>query len=272
MYVWRWQIVMLVLLAVLALPLRALAADGKAPPSTIAPDQAVEAGRDALQGRTDYPWYDRAADDVRRLPVAPPKSDELPNRQSRWSAKANPSNNAKPATRQSGSALAPVLQGLGITLLVALLVTIAVLIARAALRQEVSGEQGAAVVEVSHDVDRVENLPFQVKKPISDFLSEAERLYQAGEYSEAILYLFSYQLVQLDRQHVIRLAKGKTNRQYLREMRNRPALRGMLEGTMVAFEDVFFGRHTLDRDRFEVCWRQMDAFRGELQRVEQLAA
>jgi hypothetical protein len=25
---------------------------------------------------------------------------------------------------------------------------------------------------------------------------------------------------------------------------------------MVAFEDVFFGGHSLDRERFEECWRQ----------------
>ena len=33
-----------------------------------------------------------------------------------------------------------------------------------------------------------------------------------------MIYLFSHQLVQLDRHQIIRLAKGKTNRQYLREV------------------------------------------------------
>jgi hypothetical protein len=264
----RWNLLLAILLV---LPMAA-APQRAGAQGAIAPEAAVDAGREALHGRTDYPWYDAEKDTVRRLEVAPPKTDELPNRQSRWSAKASPPNASTTATRSSGGIMASVLQALGISLLVALLVAIAVLIARAALRQEAAGEPGAAVVETSHDVDRVENLPFQVRRPTGDFLSEAERLYQAGEYSEAIIYLFSYQLVQLDRSHVIRLAKGKTNRQYLREMRNRPALRGMLEGTMVAFEDVFFGHHPLDREQFEACWKQLDAFRGELQRVEQLAA
>jgi hypothetical protein len=29
---------------------------------------------------------------------------------------------------------------------------------------------------------------------------------------------------------------------------------------MVAFEDVFFGNHPLDRNRFESCWTRLDEF------------
>ncbi len=254
------------LLALLGWLLAACVAQGADLPT----EKAVESGREALSGKTRYPWYDREKDDVRRIEVSPPKGEELENRNSRWSANRKP----KTATtnNQSASFLAPVLQGIGLTLLVALLVTIAVLIARAALNQEANGEAGGHVVETSHDVDRVENLPFQLKKPTGDFLSEAQRLYEAGQYSEAIIYLFSYQLVQLDKHHVIRLSKGKTNRQYLRELRHRPVLRGMLETTMIAFEDVFFGHHPLDRERFEACWQSLDAFGQEIQRVEQAAA
>jgi len=233
-------------------------------------EQAVESGREALSGKTRYPWYDREKDAVRRIDVAPPKTDELPDRKSRWSANRNPKTTNTAA--QGPSVFAPVLQGLGLALLVALLVAIAVLIARAALRQEASGEGGGHVVETSHEVDRVENLPFQLKRPTGDFLAEARRLYEEGRFSEAIVYLFSHQLVELDKHHVIRLSKGKTNRQYLREMRHRPALRGLLETTMIAFEDVFFGHHSLDRERFETCWNALDAFQREIQRVEQAAA
>ncbi len=74
-----------------------------------------------------------------------------------------------------------------------------------------------------------------------DLLAEARRHYQAGNYGAAIVYLFSFQLVQLDKRQIIRLAKGKTNRQYLREVGPRAALLRLVEQTMVAFEDVFFG-------------------------------
>ena len=29
---------------------------------------------------------------------------------------------------------------------------------------------------------------------------------------------------------------------------------------MVAFEDVFFGEHSLSRSRFESCWNQLEEF------------
>ena len=87
-----------------------------------------------------------------------------------------------------------------------------------------------------------------------------------------MIYLFSYELVQLDRQHLIRLAKGKTNRQYLRELRQRPPLQAILEPTMIAFEDAFFGRKTLSRERFENCWQRVEEFSRQLDHHERAAA
>ena len=40
-----------------------------------------------------------------------------------------------------------------------------------------------------------------------------------GDYGMAIIYAYAYQLVELDQHHAIQLRKGKTNRQYLRELR-----------------------------------------------------
>ena len=67
-----------------------------------------------------------------------------------------------------------------------------------------------------------------------------------GRFGEAILCLFGYQLVELDKHQRIRLAKGKTNRQYLREMGSGGRLRRIVEQTMVAFEDFFFRVCLLD--------------------------
>ena len=66
---------------------------------------------------------------------------------------------------------------------------------------------------------------------------------------------------------MIRLAKGKTNRQYLREITRsgRRALGDILEQTLLAFEDVFFGDRELPRDRFEACWQQLAEFDRLLQ-------
>ena len=97
-----------------------------------------------------------------------------------------------------------------------------------------------------------------LNRPRSNLLEEARRQYEAGNFAEAIIYLFSYQLVELDKSQLIRLAKGKTNRQYLREIGARPRLAALLNHTMIAFEDVFFGDHDLDRERFEKCWAERD--------------
>ena len=70
---------------------------------------------------------------------------------------------------------------------------------------------------------------------------------------------------ELDKHHVIRLAKGKTNRQYVRETRRAPAaVARCCETTMVAFEDAFFGRKQLSREAFERCWQRLDEFQSEL--------
>ena len=231
-------------------------------------DAAVQDARDSLASSGTFPWYDRQEDAPRPLRLRTVE-DDSENRASDW----NPS---APSTRMRRmpniSWLGGILYVMGLTALVALLVLAVVFIARAFLSSEVTETAGSKVVETGQDVDRVEHLPFQLRKPTGDFLSEARRLYEAGDYSQAILYLYSHFLVQLDKQQVIRLAKGKTNRQYLRETRPRPVLYQILEITMVSFEDVFFGHHKISRQQFEASWNRLADFDAELTRVERAAA
>jgi hypothetical protein len=230
-------------------------------------DAAVQDARESLGGRGSFPWYDREADAPRPIRLRTVE-DDTTNRSSNW----QPAKSTITGPPPNLSFLGRMLQVMGIAALVALLVLAVILITRAFLRGEVMETAGSKVVETSHDVDRVEHLPFQLRKPAGDFLDEARRLYEAGDYSQAILYLYSHFLVQLDRQHVIRLAKGKTNRQYLRETRPRPILHEVLEVTMVSFEDVFFGHHKLSREQFEASWNRLADFEAELSRVERAAA
>lgn len=115
------------------------------------------------------------------------------------------------------------------------------------------------------DPDRIELLPFQVDKQKLDLLGEANNCYEQGDYSQAIIYLYSYMLMRLDQGRLIRLSKGKTNRQYLNELRQRSELKNMLGTTMRRFEDVFFGHHALNRTQFEQAWQQMDQFHSLVQ-------
>ncbi|MFT8131037.1 DUF4129 domain-containing protein [Salmonella enterica] len=52
----------------------------------------------------------------------------------------------------------------------------------------------------------------------------------------------------------------------MREIRPRPELRPAFEETMLAFEEVFFGHHQINRERFETCWELVPQFRIQLAR------
>jgi hypothetical protein len=242
-----------------------------ASPAQNSPNQTtIDAAKDALSSGGRFPWYDRSQDDVRPLNVVP--RDAVQDRGDKWIDNTKPQP-ATPLKTPRISLFGGVLQWVGLTALILLLGVIAYLIATSFLKEEISESVAVRkVVESRRDADRVEALPFHLRAASGDFLSEARRLYDQGQYSAAIVYLFSHQLVELDKRHLIRLAKGKTNRQYLRETRRQPTIAGMLETTMIAFEDAFFGHKTLSRETFERCWRQLEQFQGELERQERSAA
>ena len=235
-----------------------------APPPTD-PGQSVQAGREALDRWVwDYPWYDSQTDGVRRVPVSRPWSrrwewlwervedffDWLGNLFSfGWGGAG------------SGYPLwVRLIAWIALLTLVGLLVYLIVRILR--VRAVESGWWGAKAKasERSEEKRRVEALPSGAARRRGDFLDAARECYQDGRYGEAIVYLFSYQLVRLDKNQLIRLAKGKTNRQYLRELGPRRTLRRLLEQTMVVFEEVFFGNYAIDRPRFESVWSRLDEF------------
>ncbi|WP_425614546.1 DUF4129 domain-containing protein [Anatilimnocola sp. NA78] len=234
-------------------------------------DPSVTQGREALQGRTYFPFYDPKTDDVRRVDVKENNPSTDPNSKAKWAAQPG-TTPARGAIGGGRSSLGPIFQVIGLSILTLLIVAVAILLVKTFLQGEQTQTQGTQFVDTHKDIDRVEDLPFQLKRVTGDFLAEARRLYEAGQYSEAVIYLFSYQLVALDKRHVIRLAKGKTNRQYLREARSREPLKQMLQGTMISFEDVFFGHHELSRERFEESWHRLDDFHAQLEKVELAAA
>jgi hypothetical protein len=249
------------MLFVLALPLRA---------QDLTPDRAVEAGREALQESGNYPWYDEQQDGLRDLHAKTKQSDDTDTRKTGWEWETPDYQVNPPNVNWQFPTVGTIFQYIAIALLAGLVITLVVLLIRYFLKQEDAESSTARSEEVrpedrAGDVDRVEQLSFQVREPDADLLSEARRLYEAGRYDEAIVYLFSYELVQLDKHQHIHLSKGKTNRQYLRELRQQPELRGILHRTMIAFEDVFFGRHTLEREQFDQSWQQIDVFHAALE-------
>jgi len=107
-------------------------------------------------------------------------------------------------------------------------------------------------------------LSFDVDFSGSDFCDEAEKAYRSGDLRSAIIYLFSYVLVSLDQKGHIRLRKGKTNREYLREIRGQRGLVKFYQRVMVPFEETFFGDYQLEREDFENCWSQLGQFQKDV--------
>ncbi|MCL4201846.1 MAG: DUF4129 domain-containing protein [Pirellulaceae bacterium] len=246
----------------------ALALAWPAGASGLEPAPSVEAGRKALSARSKYPWYDAQEDGLRRIDVRTPR-ESAKNRGSMWQA--------TPTKPSDYSWLEYLVKGLGVALrwliwigLGLLLVGLIVLLARGLVLRE---EQTAVAVDEAEAVstkieaDRIDSLPFQIARPPADLLAEAKACYERGDTSQAMIYLFSYKLLALDRQDLIRLARGKTNRQYVAELSQQPTLQELLRRSMVAFEDVFFGRHRLDPERFEGCWRSLESFHQHLQQL-----
>ncbi len=230
---------------------------------TLETQSAVQSGRDALTERANFPWYDEDSDSIRRIDVRTPK-EPAAHRNSTWQAKPYQPKAAssRPTVRRSflGGLVQTVVWG-GLLCLLAILIA---LLVRAFINAEPVRNEQVVPDEPRSEEDLIENLPFDVGRPQTNLLSEARRHYEQGAYGEAIIYLFSYQLVRLDQHHLIRVTRGKTNRQYLGELVSRPGLHAMLGRTMVAFEDVFFGEHVLDRKRFEDCWLGLDEFHRRL--------
>lgn len=226
-------------------------------------DQAVQSGRDALSRGwvwPSHPWYDRAADDAKLIPLPKPSAS--------WSFSwlNNFFNWLSTPFRWSlfGWDFA---FSLGQILLIVLLVVALIVLVRylSRLYKEKTKHQDASQGDEAEDelsgIDRIEALPIPVLRRNGDLLAAAQEHYQRGEYREAIILLFAYLLLELDKQQVIRLAKGKTNRQYLREIGARQALRLLYVRTMELFEAVFFGDHDLRREAFEACFTQVEQLR-----------
>jgi hypothetical protein len=211
-----------------------------------AENRFVQSGGEVLRERMQIPWYDAEADALRPITLRTP-----------WDPAMSLDWLSRP--------LHMVLIALGAALLLAVL-----WIALRALRERERGKRShrPADAETLIDADRIEALPFLRERSQHDLLGQARRHYEQGNYSEAVIYLFSHQLVELDRTALVRLAKGKTNRQYLREVRRVRPLAQLLERTMFTFEDVFFGRRSLDRAGFEACWSQLGQFESLVAQVQ----
>jgi len=217
-------------------------------------EESVASGREALDRWIwDYPWYDPQTDGVRPVEVSEPWH-------LRWEWFGDWL--ARFFTfpwRGSWSWLEWFIWSV-IVVLAAALVFLMVWAWRKRDRSESGSAQQAGRSDPAEEKRRVEALPSAAGRKRDDLLAAAGECYRKRNYAEAIIYLFSHQLVELDKSQRIRLRKGKTNRQYLRELGRRMPLGRLFEHTMVTFEEVFFGNYSIDRARFESVWMRQEEF------------
>lgn len=227
-------------------------------------EDPVGTGQRSLARLPGNQWYDAEEDDITagHIPTEP-TPDARPGSQA-------PVKQRRSSNRWgSGSGGGSVLSWLIVVGVIVILGSLLGLVVWGVLRSRANlanpDQTPRTLDEISSQVDKVEHLPFKVKRPDANLLDEAQRHYQQGDYSEAIIYLFSYQLLELDKGQIIRLAKGKTNGQYLMDMRHQRPLQGILRTTVDAFEDVFFGHRKLTRGQFEACWEHLSRFQSLIQ-------
>ena len=248
-------------------------------PAPSCAQEAIESGREALRNG-DFPWYDATLDDSKTIQIDNPP---LPASQNRNNV-ATYIPPVRPPTAGGGwwanlwsSLFSGTYYGLSIFMwiLIAIGVVLAIaLFAWLATKMEVfKGKMANEDLDGdAHEPERIKELPFELQTKAGDLREQALAAFEAGNVRLAMVLLFSHVLLLLDRRKLIRLRRGKTNRQYLREVSAHNQLAEYYQQVMVPFEETFFGDHALEKQIFENCWAQLDAFHTTLNQTHQVSA
>lgn len=224
----------------------------------------------------DYPWYDADSDQLEPLES---KSEAFPMSSERNEIELGKAKIPKvkpPSTPPAGGAGTAGGGWLGGFDLTSLLMTILITVIVCALAflfykflaVESSQDDGASARRKKLLSESIEQLPFDLQAAGGDFRSLAQQAYQAGDLRRAFIFLYSHVLVTLDQNERISLRKGKTNRQYLKEVWEDPKLSSYFKSVMLPFERAFFGDHEPAPDQFERCWSGLDNFHSHLGQSE----
>lgn len=230
----------------------------------------------ALKSLPNNSWYDKHAESY--VTPAIPLEGDNPIREDGWRARP------KPAKQPSNwnwnwnwdlsGWFARWFSTIALSIVALLLVLALLLLSYHSLKQYLPGrfEKSNRSKPITIDPARVSDLPFEVQASHGNPLDEAEALWKAGKLDQAIIYLYGYLLLALDQARLLHLQKGKTNRMYLKELQPRPGLRAIVELTMLAFEEVYFGKHSLTEARFTSLWSQLDDFHQQLAAAQQMVS
>ena len=219
----------------------------------------------AGQDLKSMPWADKESGEIKpvgideRDPALTRNRNLIPKRVVKKKAKSRPWNPNWNFGNPSGiGAIGPILAYGGGTIAVLLLVGLMVWIFMNS-RIEIGSDEISARPDRSL-AESIRHLPFEMDVKQGDFRQQAQASYQAGDFRMALVFLFSHVLVTLDQAKLVRLKKGKTNRQYLRELSPSRPLVKYYGDVMVPFEQTFFGDYPVTKEVFESCWQGLDGF------------
>lgn len=145
-----------------------------------------------------------------------------------------------------------------------------------ALRQTARGGDGKEKEKKARQdrERRLEALAPEARERVDDLGTAAENALAAGDLRLALVYFFSWLIVESDKRGLLRARRGKTNREYWLELAVNPGVRTIYKATMDAFERVYFGGRTISREEFDDVWRLREPFVAAMERLdaEQAAA
>jgi hypothetical protein len=216
---------------------------------------AEDAVRAALRARS-YPWYDPVTDGV-----ASGRASRLDGPR-RWFARISRAI-TKWLDRWRIGRIPGFGRGVGsLGTLVMLSVLVAFFIALVLLWRRQVGftlVQGDGARVRLGAATRFSELPEGIRPGGGDPWAEAIARRAAGDLAGATVCLFAHQLLSLDQLGLIRLAPGRTARQYVQTVRD-PDLAGPVTATLGLFEDVYYGRRRPSVLAFERVWSHALAF------------
>lgn len=239
----------------------------------------TEPGQSILES---VPWYDASSGSVRSVPVRS-QTDDSVHRDSRWLPKPEKVQKQSANTPVGGAAPAAA-TGTGVSatawaLILLLIIILVSLIIFALTKSDIqfgsndlAGSNGTSDKPDAQLIERINELPAELRRTDVNARDEAERLMKAGQFDQAIILLFSHQLLFLDHAGYLRLSRGKTNGRYVRETRQRDTQSAAwLRETATAFERSYFGKHELDASWFERLWRQNELLESAVTKKQEAA-
>lgn len=92
---------------------------------------------------------------------------------------------------------------------------------------------------------------------------QASTLARGGDYRAAVRYLYLAALLRLDERGLLRYDRALTNREYLEQVRDNPALQERLRPVVATFDQAWYGHAPLDETAFAAYRTQVEALGKE---------